>query len=104
MLDDRERATLLDIENHLLAEDPGWSTAFSTHARRVRRARIAELAFQTTAMVVSAALALLMLVAHAPGPALFFTAVAVLLGWLVRRLWSAPRVDPRPDTEGAPRS
>ena len=36
MLDDRERAMLLDIENHLLAEDPGWSTAFSTCARWAR--------------------------------------------------------------------
>ena len=63
-----ERAMLLDIENHLLAEDPGWSTAFSTYAWRARRQRTFELAFHAVASVVFAALALLMVVAHAPGP------------------------------------
>ncbi|GAA4877177.1 DUF3040 domain-containing protein [Actinomycetospora straminea] len=92
MLDDRERAMLLDIENHLLAEDPGWSTAFSTWARRAHRRRVFELTFHTVAAVVSAALALLMVMAHAPGPATFFVAVTVLLVWLVHRVRRAPVV------------
>ena len=78
MLDDRERAMLLDIENHLVADDPWWSTAFSTYAWRARRQRTFEMAFHAVAVVVCAALALLMVVADAPGPAVFFAAVAGL--------------------------
>ncbi|MDD7968398.1 DUF3040 domain-containing protein [Actinomycetospora lemnae] len=102
MLDDRERAALLDIENHLLAEDPAWSTAFSTWARRARRRRRFELAFHTLAAVVSAALALLMVVANAPAPATFFVAVTVLLAWLVHRLRRAPLVREGPGGGGGP--
>ena len=102
MLDDRERAMLLDIENHLLAEDPGWSTAFSTYAWRARRQRTFELAFHAVGSVVFAALALLMVVAHAPGPAVFFAAVAVLLVWLVRRLRRTPPAGTGAGTAGAP--
>jgi Flp pilus assembly protein TadB len=102
MLDDRERAMLLDIENHLLAEDPGWSTAFSTYAWRARRQRTFELAFHAVGSVVFAALALLMVVAQAPGPAVFFAAVAVLLVWLVRRLRRTPLVGADSGAAGAP--
>ncbi|WP_328306237.1 DUF3040 domain-containing protein [Actinomycetospora sp. NBC_00405] len=103
MLDDRERAMLLDIENHLLAEDPGWSTAFSTYAWRARRQRTFELAFHAVASVVFAALALLMVVAQAPGPAVFFAAVVVLFIWLLHRLRRAP-VLAGPGAAGAPPS
>jgi hypothetical protein len=103
MLDDRERAMLLDIENHLLAEDPGWSTAFSTYAWRARRQRTFELAFHAVASVVFAALALLMVVAQAPGPAVFFGAVAALMVWLLRRLRRTP-VLAGPGAAGAPPS
>jgi predicted membrane metal-binding protein len=103
MLDDRERAMLLDIENHLLAEDPGWSTAFSTYAWRARRQRTFELAFHAVASVVFAALALLMVVAQAPGPAVFFGAVAALMVWLLRRLRRTP-VLTGPGAAGAPPS
>ena len=102
MLDDRERAMLLDIENHLLADDPRWSTAFSTYAWRARRQRTFELAFHAVASVVFGALALLMTVAQAPGPAVFFAAVAVMLVWLVRRLRRTPLVGAGSGTAGAP--
>jgi Flp pilus assembly protein TadB len=101
VLEDRERAMLLDIENHLLAEDPGWSTAFSTYAWRARRQRTFELAFHAVASVVFAALALLMVVAQSPGPAVFFAAVTVLMVWLLRRLRRTPLVGAGSGTTGA---
>jgi hypothetical protein len=104
MLDDRERAMLLDIENHLLAEDPGWSTAFSTCARRARRQRTFELTYHVVALLVSAALTLLMVVAQAPLPASCFATVTVLLFWLVRRLRHAPVVDGGHRAAGTPPS
>jgi hypothetical protein len=93
MLDDREREMLLDIENGLIAEDPRWSTAFSTCARRVRRQRTFELVFHVVALLASAALTMLMVVSQAPLPAMFFASVTVLLIWLVHRLRHTPTVD-----------
>jgi hypothetical protein len=102
MLDDRERAMLLDIENHLLADDPRWSTAFSTYAWRARRQRTFELAFHAVASVVFAALALLMVVAQSPGPAVFFAAVTALMVWLLRRLRRTPLLGASAGAAGTP--
>ncbi|WP_433026977.1 DUF3040 domain-containing protein [Actinomycetospora sp. CA-053990] len=102
MLDDRERAMLLDIENHLLADDPRWSTAFSTYAWRARRQRTFELAFHAVATVAFAALALLMVVAQSPGPAVFFAALTALMVWLLRRLRRTPLLGAPAGAAGTP--
>lgn len=86
MLSDHERETLADIEHRLLAEDPVWVTAFSTVGQRVSRRRAFEWVAHVVGLVLAGALAVLMLAAHAPGPALFFATVTGLLIWLIRRL------------------
>jgi len=86
MLNDHERETLLDIERRLRVDDPDWILAFDATDQRVSRQRTFELTFHIIAMVFSVALAALMIAAHAPGPALFFTTVTGVLIWLIRRL------------------
>lgn len=86
MFSDHERETLVELETRLLADDPTWAMAFDAASRRVSRQQAFELAFHVVAMTVCVALTGLMLAVHAPGPALFFAAVAATLLWLIRRL------------------
>lgn len=86
MLSDREREALVEIEHRLLADDPKWFMTFDATGREALRQRVFESIFQVVAFVTSVALAMLMVAAHAPGPALFFATVAGLLAWLIRGL------------------
>lgn len=85
MLSDHELKTLLDIEHRLLAEDPGWARTFDTVGQRTPRQRAFGAAAHIVTIVLAVALTVLMMAAHAPGPALFFAVVSGLLIWLVQR-------------------
>jgi Flp pilus assembly protein TadB len=86
MLSDQERATLRDIEDRVLADDPSWARAFDATAARVSRQRAHETAFHVVAVLVWAVMAALMVAAGAPGPAVFFAALSGLSVWMIRRL------------------
>jgi Flp pilus assembly protein TadB len=93
MLSDQERTALRDIEARVLAEDPSWARAFDVTAARVARRRAHESAFHLVAVVVWTVMAALMVVAGAPGPAVFFAALAGLSAWMIRRLRRPARTD-----------
>ncbi|CAA9290098.1 MAG: hypothetical protein AVDCRST_MAG54-4361 [uncultured Actinomycetospora sp.] len=93
MLSDQERATLRDIEDRMLADDPAWAEAFDVTAARVARQRAHEMAFHLVAVVVWTVMAALMVAAGAPGPAVFFAALTGLSVWLIRRLRRSARTD-----------
>lgn len=93
MLSDQERATLRDIEDRMLADDPAWAKAFDVTAARVARQRAHEMAFHLVAVVVWTVMAALMVAAGAPGPAVFFAALTGLSVWLIRRLRRSARTD-----------
>lgn len=98
MLSDHEREALVEIEHRLLADDPEWIMTFDAAGRRVSRQRAFEWTFQVVALAASVALTMLMVAAHAPGPALFFATVAGLLAWLVRGLHRARKPAGSPGT------
>ena len=101
MLSDHERETLLDIEHRLVAESPDWARTFDRTGRQGRRQRAFEWTAHIVAVLLAAAITMVMLAAHAPGPALFFAAVTGLSVWLVRRLrrpTTQPGID-RPGTD-----
>ncbi|WP_433782687.1 DUF3040 domain-containing protein [Actinomycetospora sp. CA-101289] len=93
MLSDQERIALRDIEARMVADDPSWARAFDVTAARVARQRAHETAFHVVAAVVWTAMAVLMVVAGAPGPAVFFAALAGLSAWMIRRLGRPARTD-----------
>ena len=100
MLSDDDRRALVELEGRLLADDPSWAMAFDAAGRSVSRRRAFALAVHIVTMTAFTALTGLMLVAHAPGPALFFGSVAGLLIWLTRRLRrTAGARGPRPGTD-----
>jgi len=72
MLSDHERETLLDIEHRLVlvAENPDWARTFDRTGRQGRRQRAFEWTAHIVAVLLAAALTMVMLAAHAPGPAL----------------------------------
>ena len=96
MLSDQERIALRDIEARVLAEDPSWARAFDVTAARVARQRAHEKAFHLVAVVVWTAMAALMVMAGAPGPAMFFAALTGLSVWMIRRLRRPARTDTPP--------
>jgi Flp pilus assembly protein TadB len=85
MLSDRERETLDEIQHRLVTEDPQFTAAFESKARRltVRGLRTHRTAV-TALIVVALLLSVFMIVVQAAGPALFFTAAACGLIWLRR--------------------
>jgi len=86
MLSDQEREALAVIEWSLLTDDPSWTRAFDLEGQHVARQRRFELTFHVVAAVLTTVLSVLLFVANAPGPALFFAATTAFLCWLVRRL------------------
>jgi hypothetical protein len=96
MLSDQERTALRDIEARVVTDDPSWARAFDVTAARVARQRVRETAFHLVAVVVWTAMAALMVMAGAPGPALFFAALTGLSVWMIRRLRRPARTDTAP--------
>ena len=83
MLSDREREALDGIDRRFVIEDPLFARAFDLKARRLgmRGARVHR-AGLTVLLVLALLMSGLMVVVHAGGPALLFTAVACFLIWL----------------------
>lgn len=102
MLSDYERETLRDIENRLLAEEPGWDLAFARAGQQVSRQRVLEWTVHMLGLVLAGALTVLMLAANAPGPALFFAVVTGLLFRRMRRLRRLGRPGPAGPEVGHP--
>lgn len=98
MLNHQERTALLDIEHRLVADDPSWVRAFDATAQRVARQRAHEMGFHVVAVMVWTAMSVLMVVADAAGPAMFFATLAGLSVWLIRRLRRPARTDPATGT------
>jgi Flp pilus assembly protein TadB len=96
MLSDQERTALRDIEARIVAEDPSWARAFDATAARVAGQRVGETAFHLVAVVLGTAMAVLMVMAGAPGPAVFFAALTGLSVWMIRRLRRPARTDTAP--------
>jgi Flp pilus assembly protein TadB len=91
MLSDRDRATLDDIQQRLVTEDPQFTGAFDRQARGLtERGRGARRTTLSVLLVIASILTALMIVVNAVGPALFFTAVACWLIWL---RWGRPLRD-----------
>lgn len=85
MLSDHERETLDEIQHRLVAEEPQFARSFESRARRlgVRGRRLRQTGV-TVLIVTALLLAAFMIVVHAVGPALFFSAAACCLVWLRR--------------------
>ena len=94
MLSDHEREALADIEDRLLTEDPRWTSVIDATSRRVARQGVFVWAVYSFGLLVSAGLAVLMVVSNAPGPALFFATVTGVLIWFIRRPRAASSADP----------
>ena len=98
MLNHQERTALLDIHHRLGAPAPWWVWAFAATALRGPRQRAHEMGFHVVAVMVWTAMSVLMVVADAAGPAMFFAALAGLSVWLIRRLRRPARTDPATGT------
>lgn len=100
MLSDREQQTLRNVERQLMAEDPRLARSFDDVGRQgstfvVRWAYTMPRWVYTTAIGAAIALAVLMLAARDPGPALVFAALAA--GAMVLR---RGREEPGPRSSG----
>lgn len=85
MLNDHDRETLDEIQHRLEAEDPLFISSFDLKARRLGKRGTDDCQTLIAALVVVAfLLSAFMIVVHAAGPALFFTAVACCLIWMWR--------------------
>lgn len=91
MLSDRDREALDEIQQGLMNEDPQFTGTFERTARDLAvRGPGARRTALTVMLVIALMLTVLMIVVHAAGPALFFTAVACWLIWLK---WGRPARD-----------
>jgi Flp pilus assembly protein TadB len=86
MLSDRERATLDQLQERLLIDDPGFARSFRNDMRRLGPAKPGlRPAVAWAGIVLAGLLCLLMLVAGAGTAALFFAVAAGALVWVSRR-------------------
>jgi hypothetical protein len=98
VLSDHERETLRAVQRQFVTEDPGFARSFDTVGSRDSRYSF-EWAYDlprwmyTTALVVTVALGLLMLLVRAPATAFLFAAVATTIAVLRRRPDDAPGRD-----------
>ena len=87
MLSDRERARLDEIQDQLLAEDPGFVGVFEAQARRPQRSFPGKAVLRCARQVLpwcTAVLAVVLLMAGSVGGAALLAMVGVAL-WMSRR-------------------
>ena len=90
MFSDREQQALLEVQRHLVAEDPDFVRSFDEAGPRdstysVQWVYAMPLWVYTTAVVVAVALGVLMLVVSGPGTALILAVLATTIFTVRRR-------------------